>query len=85
MDRVELLQAVADGRVTRLETDDQRGYWALYVLDAERSSQGPTKVERWALTSLKRAELIHMPMLGPPVITADGRAYLRRARDQPRS
>lgn len=66
----ELLRAVADGRVSRVEDDEHRGFWALYQLD------DGTTVERWSLNMLRKRALIDLPMLGPPTITPDGVKHL---------
>lgn len=63
--RVELLQAISDGQVTR----DGANYAARYVL-------GGQPVERMRLVWLKRAGWILMPISGPPTITEDGQKWL---------
>lgn len=66
--RMPLLQAVADGRVTR---DPHGGFWAPYILDGDRISP-------MYLRALVAEGWILMHMAGPPQITADGRTRLRR-------
>lgn len=66
----ELLEAIAAGRVIRVETDRDRGYWALYQLDTGQP------VERWELAVLRKHRRIDLPMIGPPTITPDGAKWL---------
>lgn len=58
---LDLLQAVADQRITR----GKGGYTAEYLMDGQ-------PVERMQLWWLKKRAWIDMPMLGPPVVTEDG-------------
>lgn len=66
---LELLRAVAAGRVHRDDQDGQRrGMWALYRL-------GEIEVGM-PLRRLRRLALVDLPLIGPPAITADGRRAL---------
>lgn len=78
MTPMELLRAVADGSVVRVESERQRGYWATYTLTTGEP------VERWALNSLKKQAWIDMPMIGPPTITPDGLKRLAAEPDRGR-
>jgi hypothetical protein len=64
---IPLLEAVAEGRVTR---GGSLSFWAPYLLDGQ-------PVGNSDIRSLARKDLIHAPMSGPPRITADGAHVLR--------
>jgi len=69
-----VLRGIAAGTVIRDDCGGQRrGMWALHVLDADDVSM--------TVRILRRSLLVDMPLVGPPRITADGRAALRRTFD----
>jgi hypothetical protein len=67
-----LLVAIAEGRVRRDDCGGERkGMWALYMLDGDEVGM---QVRR-----LWKTGMIDKPLLGPPVINADGRKHLASA------
>lgn len=64
-----LLLAIHDGRVTRAPDG---GFFADYLVDGEGGF-------RAAVHALRTREVVYMPMVGPPQVTADGEKLLRDA------
>lgn len=66
-----LLAAISAGEVVRDDcAGKRRGLWALYVWGGVEVGQ--------AVRRLRRLELVVAPLLGPPQLTAEGRALLAR-------